>query len=501
MIKRILSLLCSFLLVVFFAGCSASRLPFNANGYFPKSALQKDYALFRNILEDAHPSLYWYTPKDSMDYYFDQGYQLLSDSMNEPDFRKLLAYVVSKVNCGHTTVKYSKKYARYLDTLRAPSFPLMIKLWDDSAVVNFSMNREDSILRRGTVIKEINHLPFPAIRDSLFQFISTDGYSINHKYQQLSNTGGFGNLYKAVFGLSTTIPVTYIDSAGIQKNTVLQLYDQRKDTLFRRFTALQKKTKTSRKQRRLNMISGVRNIQIDTSGSTALMSVNSFAGGNHLKSFFRRSFRVLRKKNIQHLIIDLRLNGGGNVGNSTLLTQYITKKKFRLTDSLFAIKRLSRYEKHIQHSLFAAFFMNTMTKKKADDKYHFGYFERHYFMPRKKNHFNGQVYFLTGGNSFSASTLVLNMLKGQSNVTIVGEETGGGAYGNSAWFIPDVTLPNTRLRFRLPRFRLVVDKNKPKDGRGVLPDVEVKPVSVNIKRGIDAKMEYVKSLIYGPKKK
>lgn len=489
---------CSILMLL--SGCGTSRLPFSADRSFSKTVLQKDYTLFRNILEDAHPSLYWYTSKDSMDFYFNQGYQLLKDSMKEPEFRKILAYVTSKVNCGHTTVKYSKKYTRYLDTLRAPAFPLIIKFWNDSAVVNFSMNRKDSLLKRGTVIKEINGYPIHAIRDSLFQYISTDGYSINHKYQLLSNTGGFGNLYKTVFGLTPKIPVTYIDSTGIEKNTMLELYDQRKDTLFRRFTALQKERKTTRKQRRQNRLSGIRNIQIDTAGSTAFMSVNSFAGGNRLKSFFRQSFNVLRKKKVQHLIIDLRFNGGGNVGISNLLTQYITNKRFKLADSLFSVRRLSRYEKHIQHSAFAAFFMNTMTKKKNDGNYHFGYFERHSFKPRKKNHFNGKVYILSGGNSFSASTLLLSILKGQENVTIVGEETGGGAYGNSAWFIPDVTLPNTRIRFRLPRFRLVVDKNKLKDGRGVMPDVMVGPSTQNIKKGIDAKMEYVKGLIYGAPK-
>src|SRR5690606_39414174 len=32
--------------------------------------LKKDYSIYRNVLEEAHPGLYWYTSKDSMDYYF-----------------------------------------------------------------------------------------------------------------------------------------------------------------------------------------------------------------------------------------------------------------------------------------------------------------------------------------------------------------------------------------------------------------------------------------------
>ncbi|HUR10924.1 MAG TPA: S41 family peptidase, partial [Flavitalea sp.] len=127
--------------------------------------------------------------------------------------------------------------------------------------------------------------------------------------------------------------------------------------------------------------------------------------------------------------------------------------------------------------------------------FHFGYFERHYFKPRKRNHFNGNVYLITGGNSFSATTLFVQALKGQDNVLIVGEETGGGAYGNTAWMIPDVKLPHTRIKFRLPKFRLVMNSDLVKEGRGVKPDLEVLPSIESIRYGIDMKVEVVRHLI------
>jgi hypothetical protein len=42
-------------------------------------------------------------------------------------------------------------------------------------------------------------------------------------------------------------------------------------------------------------------------------------------------------------------------------------------------------------------------EKGKDGKYHFRYFEKHYFSP-KKYHYDGQVFILIGGNSFSATT-------------------------------------------------------------------------------------------------
>jgi len=226
-----------------------------------------------------------------------------------------------------------------------------------------------------------------------------------------------------------------------------------------------------------------------------MMDLNSFGRGYGLKGFFRRSFKSLRKNHIGHLMIDVRGNGGGSVTNSTLISRYISDHQFKVGDSLYAITKKKKYSRYIRNDFFNRLFLTFFTKRKTDGYYHFRYFERHYFKPKKRNHFDGQVYIITGGNSFSATTLFASTLIKQDNVTVVGEETGGGAYGNSAWLIPDVTLPETRVRFRLPLFRLVIDKNYPKTGKGVQPEVVSKPTINAIKKSADFKVEKAMELI------
>lgn len=484
------------ILLLLLTGCGAGKLAFSPQKKYSPQRLQDDYAVYRQTLEEAHPSLYWYTPRDSMNYYFDWGAAQLRDSMTEPEFRRILNYVTARINCGHTTIRSSKRYARVYDTSRVRSiFPLSLKIWEDGAVVAANINQKDSILVRGTPILGINGMPINKIVDSLCRFLSTDGYNLTHKHQVLSNRGYFGSMFHSIYGLSKFYEISYVDSNNQVNKTIIKPYVPVRDT-SRRVVQRPRPPKPSRKERRQIRRNAVRLLKMDTTSRVAMMDLNSFGRGYGLKRFFRRSFRALRRHDIQYLIVDVRSNGGGSVTNSTLLTKFLADQPFKVADSLFAPIKRKTYSRYIQHDFWNRLFITFFTRKKKDGNYHFRYYERHQFKPKKKNHFSGQTYVLTGGNSFSATTLFAGTLRKQENVVVLGEETGGGAYGNSAWLIPDVTLPHTKVRFRLPLFRLVIDKDEPHIGRGVQPEVYAGPTPEAIKQGKDYKLEKALELIH-----
>ncbi|RYZ51245.1 MAG: hypothetical protein EOP49_12185 [Sphingobacteriales bacterium] len=136
---------------IILTACGTSRRAVVGERKFSREDLQKDYTLFRNVLEESHPSLYWFTSKDSMNYYFDEGFSKLADSMSERDFRTALSYVVSKMKCGHTAVRYSGRYSAYLDTARLKIFPVSVKAWADTIVVTANLNRRDSLFSPDSV--------------------------------------------------------------------------------------------------------------------------------------------------------------------------------------------------------------------------------------------------------------------------------------------------------------------------------------------------------------
>ena len=478
-------------LLIVLVACRTAR---NDQGPFYKYSpdeLREDLRILNGVLRTHHPGLYWYQQPDTWNQSVKAVEAQLHDSLTEPVFRKLLRRLTAEVRCGHTSIQSARSSQRYQDTVAIRNlFPLSLKCWKDTMVVLGNLDTQDSILTRGVQILSINGRSARSILDTLSLYVSGDGFNRTHPDQILSGWGTFGNYYRQYLDTSSVFSIEYVDRGGEYRMTERPLFVPKKDTSRRVTTA-----KLSKREQRKQQLERTRSIQIDTSNRQALMRITSFGQGAHLRKFFKKGFKLLKENKIEDLILDVRNNGGGRVGNSTDLSRYISQKRFRIADTLYAVSRNSPYGKYIRHNWAVQAMMPILTKKKKDGRYHFGYFERHFFTPRKNNHYNGRTYILTSGYSFSATTLFINVVKGQPGVTVVGEETGGGAYGNSAWEIPTVVLPNTGIRLRLPLFRMVMDKRLPNNGRGIFPDVEVGATPESIRMNYDNKMRVTQELI------
>ncbi|WP_158638371.1 S41 family peptidase [Panacibacter ginsenosidivorans] len=497
--KKTISLLYFTGILLLLSSCATSKhSTYNPAAKIPAAKLQEDFSLLKKILEANHPSLYWYTPKDSVDIYFNEVMQSINDSLTEIQFKNKVAWFISKIKCGHTSVRPSIAYSDYAIAHKQPRFPLLIKTWNDSLIFLGSLNKQDTLFKRGTVITSIENYDNRTLLDSLFRFISTDGHGDNFKSQAVSFN--FPLYYSFAFPLKDSFFVRYIDS-GIEKQTYVQLNKPFIDiSKSKKTPAAVTPPKPSRKQIKQIMLVSKRSMIFDSVNNLAYMRLATFSGGN-LRRFFRQSFKELHENKLSNLVIDLRENSGGNINMSTLLTRYIKNKTFHTADTAAAISRSFSYSRYIQPSFPYRMAMRFTTAKKKDGKFHFKQLEQHNCKPVKNIHYDGNVFIIQGGYTFSAAAMFVLQLKGQQNVTVTGEETGGGDYGTSAVYLPDIVLPNSKVRVVLPLYRLVFNSNKIKNGQGIAPDMYIPPSSVDISKGIDPKLQRVKELIQEKNKK
>lgn len=491
-------------LITFFVACTSSKKTYDPLHKFGPEQLQKDFAVYKTVLQQKHPSLYWYSSQQQIDSAWQATETLLKDSLTETQFRRILSRITTLINCGHTVTLPSKKMSKYSDTLKPKSvFPFSVSLLRDTAVVTSRLRQKDSFLTRGTVVTAINKVPIKIITDSLFKYVSSDGYNTTYKYNIFSRPGMFGAYYNAFFNNPDSVLVSYTDSTRTSKNAwvkmmkpdtaaikqALKTTPPHPDSLFKKTTEKLSKKENREKKRRQQRI-----IKLDSATGVAIMHLNSFGGKLGLNKFFKKNFAYLNKKNINYLIIDVARNGGGKIKNATTLSRFIANKKFKVGDSVFALPGKTQYGRYIEKNFWGQLFLKLYTKN-IGDKRHFRFYEKEFYKPYKKNHYNGQCYILLAGGSFSATTLFAGTVKGQPNVTLIGEETGGGAYGNSAVINPDVTLPETGVRLHIPYFRLVVKKDAINYGRGIFPEVVVSNTVASIKKGIDPRIEKAMQLI------
>lgn len=451
--------------------------------------MKEEFLLLKNCLEKHHPSLYAYTDRQNLELVYNRSLDKIRDSMSADIFAyAVIAPYLSAIKCGHTSVSISKQQQTFLRQHPKPSFPLYLRFLGDTIMVFRNMRLKDSILKKGTIIKAINGMDADSLKRRMFEHFPMDGYAETVNFARLNNN--FPYYFRMVFGADSTFIIQFIsEEGGFSTLRIPAFLPASPD----KNQQVQKKNPPVVK----SIPPAERSLRLDTASAVGFLHLSNFDHPVKTHRFIRKSFKALAKNDIRHLIIDLRTNGGGVIDNEVFLARHLRKTPFRVADSAVAIRRTLRgNRKYFRNEWINEALMRFLTTKDQTGRYHMSrYWEKRDFKPVRRNFFNGQVYIMTGGMTFSAATLFCNTMKGQPRTTLIGEETGGGRYVNNGLLIPDFVLPNSKNKVRIPLFRLVPDKNAPNIGRGVMPDIHVTPTTQSIKKGYDPVLLTTLSLI------
>ncbi|MBA4849295.1 S41 family peptidase [Emticicia sp. BO119] len=415
--------------------------------------LQQDFIVFREALEKYHAGIYRFKNKQHLDKLLDSCFMVLTRSMTQLEFGKTILWVISALEDGHTRSNVPRLLSAYYNN-NAKVFPLYPYFVDSKAyVLCGSIER----LPAGTEIVAIDGMPIKEIKDRIFRYLPSDGSIKTNKRQQL-NDGAFPILYHWLYGSKNTFEVQYKNQKGLIETI--------------RIASIATKNVACDFLRKLN---NTKPLQLERlNSSTALLNIRTFDENRidqaniDFGGFMDSAFSALNIQKISNLIIDVRNNGGGADDYGALLYSYLSQKPFRY----FASKASSTHVVKLEENPLLGF-------QKA-----------------QSNSFKGKVFILINGFSFSTTADFCATARSNDRAVFIGEETGGGYYGNTSGGSTQTMLPNSQIIVNIPLYKYVNAVKKAQfPDRGIIPDYEIIPDIEDILQHKDVELDLALRLI------
>ncbi|GAB5523149.1 MAG: S41 family peptidase [Roseivirga sp.] len=425
----------------------------------------EDITVLQTNLERFHAGLSRFTPADSLDYYFELVKSRLGDEQQVVDFYKEITFLLNKVRCGHTR---SSMPTMANDGFKSNHLflPVSVVYLEDKLYIDDFLTNEGA-LKKGEEILTINGLSVKEINRRIFDHHSSDGFINSSKYRLTERY--FRYYYQLYVSPDTdryALTIRGLDGQ-LRRATI---YGENWDNL--------KALDRSAPERAVLNLVHHNDYSYMKIGTFVSYYLNN-AGLNYNK-FLENSFRQLKEKGVSYLVLDLRGNGGGDDNYGALLVSYFADRAFRYFERIEVTDDYMGYG-----SVSRSGGRNLMTSHKGLSLWQ-----------PQANRFEGKVYVLTDGWSFSTCADVATVLHHHKWATFLGEETGGGYDGNTSGNSQTLTLPHSGISINLPMWMYTTANAGHKFyGRGVLPDYRVVASPRDFIEGKDVVLAKVEGLI------
>lgn len=473
--------LCSLFLIISL-GAFSQKKEFDVQKKYSVGQIIKDIEYTEKYLIKFHPDPYRYISKDSLHAFVLYIKTKIDTPLTEMQARFYIKRIVAKIGCGHTDVGASKKYTKAVLKLNRPILPLNTFVVDTSRLFILNNLSKDSTIKAGDEILSIDRRPVKKILNTIFSITTSDGFNTTYKKQGLRYYW-FKYYYSFCYGFkpeyivelkhkNNTISTYTLAAISALKDTVVL---PKKDTVI-----CINKTKTCNYS------------MLQDEKSIAVLDINGFKG-RYWRRFFRMSFKDIKNKGVENVVIDLRDNGGGQINDGLNFLSYLIPETiiipFDRKPNLMMFN--PKYKMGIGTRVTPFIFSTLMPGSLKHGRY------RHYFIkfPKKKTVFKGQIYVLVNGKSFSMSAVAASYLKYKTNAIIIGEETGGNIAGSNAVVSGKIILPNTHIQVFIPMYHLYHDINVKNEGRGLIPDHQTHYSEDDILNGVDMDLIKVFELV------
>lgn len=454
--KKMLKLHC-ILLLLFITSMTFGQTaaPSNEREFTPEQ-LRKELAIVSKSLKEIHPSVYSFVSEDSLNSLIQAFSNDLTHNMTASEFHVVVRKLIRHIRCGHTVARPSAEWYSEQGT-DSKLLPFDVLLLDNRLFIKESFV-QDSILLPGTEILTIDNRPSQEIIHEMRSIQEVDGFSTTHEDKKIERL--FRTYHLFLYGRSDDYEVEFADEKNIVHCVIVKGGVQKPKSQL--MPVLPEALLTTNGSKFY--------IQKDMD-DLAILDINSFASRGYRK-FYKDVFKEIQQQGINHLVVDLRGNGGGYFPNGYSLLKYLLKDTFymkfsRPKNKIEKQQYLSmNFGSRLTRRLFGL--MPDKDKANPDRNYQLRY------RPVKKNQYTGNLYVFIDGETFSMGSLVATRLKHGTEAGFFGEETGGGENGSNAILIYNLTLPETKVRINIPYYFLNHDVAVEMPGRGVIPNNKLK---------------------------
>ncbi|QNR24706.1 S41 family peptidase [Croceimicrobium hydrocarbonivorans] len=314
--------------------------------------------------------------------------------------------------------------------------PIAVWIIDGRLYLRKDYSKEQCLIR-GSEILSINGLSSSEIVDKLRKCNPADANILSYKDRVIES--GFNWQYYLYVDTSSLAKIQYLDNDSIQSCQIKALC---RDSLFAQVNRLNPPAESSAEDRfySLKFESNTAWLELPTFDRNRMEQFNIDPD-----DFYEAIFDSIRTAQSEHLVIDLRANTGGRNEMVDEILPYL-----------------------IHGELNVDFLRKSISWKGKEKKYR--------FPKRDKNAFQGQIYVLIDGLSFSNGSVLARHLKEYSNAMIIGEESGSRYTGFAAGSQEQITLQNSGLQIGIPRYYLFygLNLNQENSNQGVIPHIPVR---------------------------
>lgn len=422
-------------------------------------SLQADFKILKTSLIENHPIIFSYISKQHFDGLSEKIETKIKEGITLLQFHNIISRLLSEIKCGHTYVhplSYSTERIKHINDL-----PFEISIHKQSIFISKAYHKSYEKFV-GKKIISINQISGEDILNLATHYISSDGYNTTFKYYKFQNNF---NYYINYF-------LDYPDAL---------LFEFTNESFTVNFPTHFIKDLTRESKSTFYTIKGETDIVV--------LKLVDFDGG---KLTIKKCFKHINKIGAENLIIDLRNNEGGNGNVGSYLISFIIDS----TSTYYLEKKTNQLKfREYFRSGQGVIMSNQYQMKDSVTKSY--YFKVH---PKKKNNFNGNVFVLINGGTFSTGAYVAAVLKHKTKSTFVGEETGGSEYAIGGGIIGELVLPYSQLRIKFPMYKWHFNTTNEQNGIGVIPDIVLDNNSAIHSTSPDAGLERVIDLIYKNKR-